>query len=465
MLRAGILVVLVGCLVSLASCAGSINKSRPVSGSRIDYVDSRQRAVIVNAKNSTTTTTIVSGKARVKQKSPTTKITNFRSCSEPSPDVFTALAASFGGDASLLPSGETRVAVASALSENAAAIQRTQTANLLRESFFRTCERFLNGAITEAEMIVQSARDQRAMVSVLAIEQLTGTVTASPIVLQTNASATVSGEAHKVITEIKDARDKAAVAEAKATADKAESDGAETKNKCPDIRAKTEASRTDKEKTDLATCDEKAATASASQQAAKVAKDYYDAVRTVSMASQPVSAVAGGSGSLLANTPTPYQPPTPADRAAVADAVSRIVKDTFLVDEYTMLCIRTLSGKDGADRSENSQLATLCLDVIKQGLSVETILRANVAESQLLSSNTVVFFSPVSDWLTKGEGGNLKKNLQCLETAYRAEGGRGVSPQFFTSTTIDEARREFTTLGPVSQGLLARLAQKPPPCP
>ena len=95
-----------------------------------------------------------------------------RICSEPPPDVFSAFASSIGGDLGFSNS-EFSAGFLLKVVEAAGTISRTQTVNLLRESMFRTCERYLNGAIDEPQLIVQAARDQRTMVAILAIEQLT----------------------------------------------------------------------------------------------------------------------------------------------------------------------------------------------------------------------------------------------------------------------------------------------------
>ena len=59
------------------------------------------------------------------------------------------------------------------IAQSAATAERTQTINLLRESMFRTCERYMNGAIDRTSFVVQAGRDWRAMIAILAIEQLT----------------------------------------------------------------------------------------------------------------------------------------------------------------------------------------------------------------------------------------------------------------------------------------------------
>ena len=88
------------------------------------------------------------------------------------------------------------VLLAAAIAQSGATIERTQTVNLLRESLYRTCERYLSGAISKPTLIVQAARDQRAMVTVLAIEQLTRAIRpAATIISAGPTSATVPNTA------------------------------------------------------------------------------------------------------------------------------------------------------------------------------------------------------------------------------------------------------------------------------
>ena len=55
------------------------------------------------------------------------------------------------------------------IAQTAATIERTQTINLLRESLFRTCERYLSGGMGPAALAIQAGRDLRAIIAVLAI--------------------------------------------------------------------------------------------------------------------------------------------------------------------------------------------------------------------------------------------------------------------------------------------------------
>lgn len=102
----------------------------------------------------------------------------WRTCAEAAPDVFSAMSGSGGGDLGFNSSGpgtEAQARASMAVAQSAATAERTQTINLLRESMFRTCERYVNGGIDRATLVVQAGRDWRAMIAILAIEQLTQT--------------------------------------------------------------------------------------------------------------------------------------------------------------------------------------------------------------------------------------------------------------------------------------------------
>ena len=83
-----------------------------------------------------------------KQRHLVTRLSNkhLRYCAEAAPDAFSAYAASLGADLALDgKSNNAKAALAAA--ETAATIERTQTVNVLRELMYRTCERYLSGAL------------------------------------------------------------------------------------------------------------------------------------------------------------------------------------------------------------------------------------------------------------------------------------------------------------------------------
>lgn len=129
----------------------------------------------------------------------------FRLCAEAAPDVFSAYASSTAADLGL-GATERNAKFANSIAEAAATVERTQTINLLRESMYRTCERYLSGALSGDQFIIQAARDQRSMVAVLAIEQLTGAIRAKPTIISgpaTSASVMDGTEAARLIEKFR----------------------------------------------------------------------------------------------------------------------------------------------------------------------------------------------------------------------------------------------------------------------
>lgn len=157
-------------ILTLSGCANwnGIYRTKTVAtpnGPRVITIDAKQREVIMVPEPT------------ANDRANPQNARGWRICAEASPDVFSALAASASGALKADIAGKSgELSAALAVAETAATIERTQTINLLRESFYRTCERYLSGAITKESFIVQSGRDARAMVAVLAIEQLTGAV-------------------------------------------------------------------------------------------------------------------------------------------------------------------------------------------------------------------------------------------------------------------------------------------------
>jgi hypothetical protein len=163
-------------------------------------------------------------------------------CSEPSPDVFSVIAQALTAGGSFSKSAdpasvEAALNVAFSSAEQGSTIPRTQTINMLRELMFRTCERYLNGGITSDELPIQAVRDQRLMVSILAIEQLTGAVVAKPVAI--SATSTASLDSREALIRLDDARkelEAAISATAKANQDYETHDG--DGNVCKAITAK-----------------------------------------------------------------------------------------------------------------------------------------------------------------------------------------------------------------------------------
>ncbi len=260
----------------------------------------------------------------------------WRICAEAAPDVFSALSAS----ASLSADVATKSGrAAAAIAESAGTIERTQTVNLLRESLYHTCLRYLNGSIGRAQLVVQAARDQRAMVKVLAIEQLTRTVRppSTIIAAPSTSSSIVDGDAVAgLLTDL--AKERAA---AKTALDGAKSTHATAlaAGKCDKVTTAPADDSGDPKLTDWTTCNVAVATLSARQKDFDDASGRFDKALAASsqLGSQSTSSTgagtinAGGGGAASSH----------AALSSVASAVTAIVNAPD-IDEPLMFCIALL---------------------------------------------------------------------------------------------------------------------------
>ncbi|NLR74459.1 hypothetical protein [Leeia aquatica] len=159
------------------------NSTNSVPGKAI-FVDAKQRAILA----------IPYGGA-------------IRVCAEQAPDVFSVLSASLAADLDAgIPEQKLKAAIKMASSESGATIRRSQTVNLLSLSMLNTCLRYASGAIREDELRLQAARDQRMLVSVLAIEQLTSLGDSQPVVIL-NTQSQASGSNPQLLSDAKQDRD------------------------------------------------------------------------------------------------------------------------------------------------------------------------------------------------------------------------------------------------------------------
>ena len=209
----------------------------------------------------------------------------WRLCAEQAPDIFSVLSASASGELTVQPAEKEFAArVAAAAAESGGAIERSQTVNLLGMSMYRTCERFLNGQISGVELSLQAARDQRVMVSVLAIEQLTNI--ARPRGMRTSAlgGGSAGGTAADYVNTIATAWTQVAAAEkakeaAHAAYVEALGKASPPTGKAPDCtQIASEADQKD--------CKDKGKTLEQKTAAAKDVREYYETIKKQGDAAQ-----------------------------------------------------------------------------------------------------------------------------------------------------------------------------------
>lgn len=108
-------------------------------------------------------------------------------CAEPSPDALSAYAAELAAEGG---NGQVTASLAAAMQESAAYVGlRTQSIQLLRDSFYRACEGYMSGALNSTQFDILTRRHQRFMVALLGIEQLTGAVRAPAVTISTEGRA------------------------------------------------------------------------------------------------------------------------------------------------------------------------------------------------------------------------------------------------------------------------------------
>ena len=267
--------------------------------------------------------------------------TKWRVCAEAAPDVFSALASSFSAQGNK-SGGQLSIANA----ETAATIERTQTINMLRESFYRTCERYASGAISRTQFVIQAARDQNSMVAVLAIEQLTGALRPKSTLISgpgTSASVLSSAEANRLVRDLqqnlKEAqkkRDEADQAVRAAAADF-----------CSSVPEKSNPAVCESLKKSAVTAQKDADTAeSSAKQGMDLAKNLADAALSSTSTGSNIQGGGVGTSDITVTNLT-----------KVADTVARIQAQSA-IDEPLMFCIGYLSDPDATSLGKHvSKLA------------------------------------------------------------------------------------------------------------
>lgn len=297
-----------------------------------------------------------------------------RFCSAPSPDVFSVMAQSLGAGGSFgrladPKNIEATFNLALSSAEQGANIRRTQTMNMLRELMFRTCERYLSGAYDEAQVAIQAVRDQRLIVSILAIEQLTGAVTPKPVVIGAT-SAAAAGVTGDALVRLDDARKAKEASDTAYAGAKAAFDRANGNDKvCDALQGKAETDLTDPQKEAKKPCDD------AREAVTKAEGDR--ATKTSAYQELALLARSGGAsaGTTFTSTATGgLDSITRESIKDVTDAVARIVQSNFNDSTETMLfCMRVLQARVLNIDSYSTGIETMCSQFLEMtvGTSLE----------------------------------------------------------------------------------------------
>lgn len=153
----------------------SIFRTTPGDGSKIAWTDAKQAATIIQYKDGV-----------------------MKACAAKSPDVFQALSTAFSGNLSVEEASQiaAKVAAAGSSSESAASFRlHTQLTDTQNELLYQLCVNSLNGTITPDQLATELHRYQNTMVTMLAIEQLTGYARPTVVSLGGGSASTGSAEA------------------------------------------------------------------------------------------------------------------------------------------------------------------------------------------------------------------------------------------------------------------------------
>ena len=361
-------------MTSLLSACGSMNniywKNGLPGGGEVMTVDAKQRHLIM----------LPDGSDPAK----------WRICAEAAPDVFSAVNSSFGGEFGF-GGAEQKAKAASAIAEAAATVERTQTINLLRESMYRTCERFLSGAISEETLVVQAARDQQTMLAVLAIEQLTGTTKGTSTIITGPSTSASVANGEKAAELIQQFNNEYTAAKSEQSSAIAALTAADKNGKC----LANEAKPSDVDDTQWADC-QAAKTAKASKDAKVTdAKSRLDKALGLGAAfsNQVAATTTGGQNTPGAN---PAQPDSETIKA-IAQAVETIATRPA-INESLMFCISALSRS--ADRTTlSAPTLDLCRDVVLLSAKQDNQIKAEMFGSSLIQQDSIKQYRSYNQFL------------------------------------------------------------------
>jgi hypothetical protein len=369
----------------LAGCGSVIHQTDQVAGDSVLSVDAKQRVIVTAPRpleyKVTTTTSDAQGKPHDSTQTVSSKYRAF--CAEPSPDVFAVLsqAASASGSLQKEPTAASAALQAALTStESGATIARTQTVNMLRELMYRTCERYLSGALNDEQFPIQAVRDQHLMVSILAIEQLTGVVTPRTVALTGTSSGNAGQPTSEAIVRLDDAWKGKQSAEAnKGTAQSKfdELEGADPKcsKLLKDVQNNNSPAAGTPEAKKLQDCNDAQSKLTQAEKERQAAADRYDALKTALAKGGAAAVASSGQASIGSDATSKLDAQT---IQTIAQTVDKIVAENFQQDEFLLFCIRVMKDTSGG-------LGSNCLDYVSSRVkekSVAAVERSRATEER-----------------------------------------------------------------------------------
>ena len=315
-------------------------------------------------------------------------------CAEPSPDAMSAYAAELAG--SVTTPQQIKGEVAAAFQEGSAYIGlRTQSIQLLRDSMFRLCESYMNGAIGATHYDLLARRYQKNMVALLAIEQLTGTVKVAPITINTQGSATIP----QAIDELLKAQE-----------------GLNTKrdsinSEITKLNGEIEGYKTQLEKDPKN--EELANKKTGAEAKVKVLKGNLENVQSAlkqldDAFKNPRTFTAGGSTSSYVNQEAP-QTRSDTVLTAIASSVEKIVSQIIEGDDSLQMCLTFYSGLLSPDSKDKTPMQLSAYEEMKSICKV--ILTKKDTENQIREINTGITFQKLNK-----EQQDLLQKIQKMNT-------------------------------------------------
>jgi hypothetical protein len=400
-------------LLMLYACSAnhhSIYRYQTVAdgGTALVAVDAKQRVILIGKGPSPTglqNSPAGSGDAGIIDGQKSDQLGVRRFCAEPSPDVFSVVAQALSAGGTFGKSVDPatlEVALNAAFSsaEQASTIPRTQTVNMLRELMFRTCERYLSGGISDLELPLQAIRDQRLMVSILAIEQLTGAVAPKPVTINVLANASGGSSGAEAVARIDEAH-KDSIAKSgllktrQEEYDKINGDAKACDAIATAIKDKKEDGLSDELKGKKEGC--KAATSSLAS-AKKEQSDATAHYASLSSAAQSAGVPVGTNTSLGAGQAAGgIDRASSGEVASVAAVVQEIVKQNFKQDEFLFLCLKVLAPIGGRDKSVLvSAVEGTCIKYVISGIDLQRSLNEEtlkISQNRLITEANTLFGS------------------------------------------------------------------------
>lgn len=299
-------------------------------------------------------------------------------CAEPSPDAFSVLAAS--GELGVSnPAGVGGAGSFASAESGVSPSRRTTTILAQRDAYFRLCEARANGWIDDIDLMVGQRHNQMSLIGMLAIEQLTGAISA-PTVALGGTSQAVSASAIQAVAS-------ARTAEVKHNADlKKQKEAAETahteKKAEVDAHAKVAEPKEDPEKTAHTTKTTKLAgeLAAAKKKVDDLTTEIETSDKLLGYYNKALE-TAAATGSSAASLPAVIVPqPNPEAQKDVAATVQRIVEILDANDMGPTICLRYLRGygANGEGAAQCKTILTKYADSMQaqvDAMSIETNLQ------------------------------------------------------------------------------------------